>query len=163
MRIAAAAILLALAATTAVEAQPSSVPTVPCGQIILRISSGHAGGYRIVLGVVSVPPAQLIQVVPTHERPWAYWRKAGLVVRAGSPPVTVSVPATWRRRAAISWGNRTGTGSEVRIASCPGPKTVWNAYAGGFYLRTRFACVPLRVSVGARSRVVRFGLGRPCS
>ena len=163
MRIAVAAILLGLAATTAVEARPNTVPTVPCDQIILQVKSGHAGGYRIVLGVVSVPPARLIQVVPTHDRPWAYWRKAGLVVRAGSPPVTVSVPATWRRRAAITWGNRTGTVSALRIASCPGAKTVWNAYAGGFYLRTRFACVPLRVSVGARSRVVRFGLGRPCS
>ena len=163
MRISAAAILLGLAATAAVEARPSTVPTVPCGQIILRIKSGHAGHYRIVLGVVSVPPARLIQVVPTHDRPWAYWRKAGLVVRAGSPPVTVSVPAAWRGRAAITWGNRPGTGSALRLAPCPGAKTVWNAYAGGFYLRTRSACVPLRVSVAGRSRVVRFGLGRPCS
>ena len=163
MRIAAAAILLGLTATTAVEARPNTVPTVACDQIILRIRSGHAGGYRIVLGVVSVPPARLIQIVPTHDRPWAYWRKAGLAVRAGSPPVTVSVPAAWRRRAAITWGNRTPVGGALRIASCPGTKGVWNAYAGGFYLRTRPACVPVRVSVGGGSRVVRFGLGRACS
>ena len=163
MRIAAAAILLGLTAATAVEARPNTVPTMPCDQIILRIRSGHAGGYRIVLGVVSVPPARLIQIVPTHNRPWAYWRKAGLAVRAGSPPVTVSVPAAWRRRAAITWGNRPGTGSALRIASCRGAKAVWNAYAGGFYIRTRSACVPLRISVAGRSRIVRFGLGRPCS
>jgi hypothetical protein len=162
MRIAAATIMLALAPTAALAARTGRVPTVPCDEIILRINSGHAGGYRVVLGVVSVPPARLIQIVPTHDRPWAYWRKAGLVVRAGSPRVTVSVPVAWRSRAAITWGNSTGTGSALRIASCPGPKTVWNAYAGGFYLRARSACVPLRISVGGRSRVVRFGLGRAC-
>jgi hypothetical protein len=165
MRRASVSIVITLAGMVGMVARaaPSQpVPTVPCDEIILRINSGHAGGYRVVLGVVSVPPARLIQIVPTHERPWAYWRKAGLVVRAGSPPVTVSVPAAWRSRAAITWGNSTGTGSALRIASCPGPKTVWNAYAGGFYLRSRSACVPLRISVGGRSRVVRFGLGRAC-
>jgi hypothetical protein len=58
--------------------------------------------------------------------------------------------------------------SSLRIASCPlvregaGPRPRWNAYAGGFYLRTRSVCVPLVVRVGGRSRTVRFGVGRPC-
>jgi len=162
MRIVAATILLGLAPTAALAARTGPVPTVPCDKIILRVNSGHAGGYRVVLGVVSVPPARLIQIVPTHDRPWAYWRKAGLVVRAGAPPVTVSVPPAWRSRAAITWGNSTGTGSALRIASCPGPANVWNAYAGGFLLRSPSACVPLRFSVAGRSRIVRFGLGRAC-
>lgn len=145
------------------RAAPSQpVPTVPCDEIILHAKSGRAGGYRVVLGVVSVPPARLIQVVPTHDRPWAYWRKVGLVVRAGAPPVTVSVPATWRSRAAITWGNSTGIVSALRIASCPGAAGVWNAYAGGFYLRARSACVPLRFTVSGRTSVVRFGVGRAC-
>lgn len=162
MRIAAAIILVALAPAVALGARTGSVPTVPCDEVILQVKSGRAGGYRVVLGVVSVPPARLIQVVPSRSRPWTYWRKAGLVVRAGAPPVTVSVPAAWRSRAAITWGNNTGIVSALRIASCPGAAGVWNAYAGGFYLRSRAACVPLRFRVAGRSSVVRFGLGRPC-
>ena len=165
MRIVTAAILLVLAPTAALAAGSTPtrlMPTVPCDEIILHVKSGHAGGYRVVLGVVSVPPARLIQVVPSQSRPWTYWRKAGLVVRAGAPPVTVSVPAAWRRRAAITWGNSTGIVSALRIASCPGAAGTWNAYAGGFYLRSRSACVPLRFSVSARSSIVRFGLGRAC-
>ena len=158
-------ILLVLTPTAAFAAGSTPtqlVRTVPCDEIILHVKSGHAGGYRVVLGVVSVPPARLIQVVPSQSRPWTYWRKAGLVVRAGSPPVTVSVAAAWRSRAAFTWGNSAGIVSALRIASCPGAASVWNAYAGGFYLRSRSACVPLRFSVAGRSRVVRFGLGRAC-
>ena len=163
MRIVTVVILLGLAPTAALAARRTEpVLTVPCDEIILHVKSGRAGGYRVVLDVVSVPPARLIQVVPSQSRPWAYWRKAGLVVRAGAPPVTVSVPAAWRSRAAITWGNSTGIVSALRIASCPGAAGVWNAYAGGFYLRSRSACVPLRFSVAGRTRVVRFGLGRAC-
>ena len=44
--------------------------------------------YRPVLGVVSVPPAYISQVVRLRDGPWPYWEKAGLVVRAGRGPVT---------------------------------------------------------------------------
>jgi hypothetical protein len=162
MRIVTVVILLGLAPMRALAARTEPVPTVPCDEIILHVGSGRAGGYRVVLGVVSVPPARLIQVVRSQSRPWTHWRKAGLVVRAGAPPVTVSVPPAWRSRAAITWGNSTGIVSAVRIASCPGPAGTWNAYAGGFYLRSRSACVPLRFSVAGRSSIVRFGLGRAC-
>ena len=165
MRIVIMFLLLGLAPAAALAAGPASsppVPTVLCNEIILHVNSGHAGGYRVVLGVVSVPPARLIQVVPSQSRPFGYWRKAGLVVRAGAPPVTVSVPAAWRSRAAITWGNSTGIVGALRIASCPGAAGTWNAYAGGFYLRSRSACVPLRFSVGGRTRLVRFGLGHAC-
>jgi hypothetical protein len=37
------------------------------------------------------------------------------------------------------------------------------AYAGGFVLRVRAACLPLEFRVGERSAVVRFGLGRKCA
>jgi hypothetical protein len=160
------AALLALAALIvgAARAAPSLPPrTVPCDEIILRVRSGQAGGYRVVLGVVSVPPAYLQQVVTSGGQTWPYWRKAGLVVRGGSPPVSVTVPRAWRNRAAVTWGNATGIVRGVRIASCPAStQKRWNAYAGGFYLRSRSACVPLRFRVGARSATVRFGLGRRC-
>ena len=37
------------------------------------------------------------------------------------------------------------------------------AYSGGFFLRSRAACVPLVFRVGSRSAVVRFGVGRRCA
>jgi len=137
-------------------------PTIECDRIILRVGSGRAGGYRVVLGVISVPPAYRPQVVATGSRRWPYWSKAGLVVRGGSPAVTVRVPRAWRERAAITWGN-SGIVSALRLAPCPkGEPKVWNAYAGGFLLRSRSACVPLIFTVGKRSRTVRFGLARAC-
>ncbi len=166
MRIAAPTIALALAALIVVAAQATPPPparTVPCDEIIGTAKSGRQGGYRVVLGVVSVPPAYLEQVVPTPGQPWPYWRKAGLVIRGGAGPVNVSVPKAWRNRVAINWGYRYHDDgfSALRIAPCPsGP---WNAYSGGFYLRSRSACVPLIFRVGQRSTTVHFGVGRKCA
>jgi hypothetical protein len=149
-----------LASGAATAALPP--PTVPCDEVILRVGSGRAGGYRVVLGLVSVPPAYLAQIVKSGGQTWPYWRKAGLVIRGGSPPVSVSVPRPWRNRAAITWGNGTGIVSALRIASCPSADKPWNAYAGGFYLRSRSACVPLVFRVARRAATVRFGLGQSC-
>jgi hypothetical protein len=153
---------LALTALAARAAEPGSRPIVSCSSIILGVRSGHAGGYRVVLGVVSVPPAYLRQVARTDTRPWTTWRKAGLAVRANASPVDVSVPKSWRTRAAITWGD-SAVVSALRIAPCRAdPPKVWNAYAGGFYLRSRSACVPLTFRVGQRAKTVRFGLAERC-
>jgi hypothetical protein len=101
-------------------------------------------------------------VVPTGQKPWAYWHKQGLVIRATGEPVTVTVPKTWRTRVAITWGNRPGIVSSLRIAGCRASANVGNAYAGGFYLRSPSACVPLTFTVGKRSATVRFGVGKRC-
>ena len=151
----------------------SSAPgrTVPCHEAIDMTRFPYIGSrrpehrYRLVLGVVAVPPAYMAQVVPTGERPWSYWRKQGLVVRASGEAVTISVPAAWRRRAAIAWGYG-GNGepfSSLRIAGCGSDKTVGRAYSGGFYLRSRSACVPLTFRVGRRTALVRFGVGQRCN
>jgi hypothetical protein len=145
--------------------------TVPCSEIIDRTKFPYIGNrqpehrYRLVLGVVSVPPAYMAQIVPTGEQPWSHWRKQGLVVRASGEPVAISVPAAWRGRAAIAWGYG-GKGepfSSLRIAGCGSDKTVGNAYSGGFYLRLRSACVPLIFRVGTRTATVRFGLVQRCN
>jgi hypothetical protein len=142
-------------------ARSSSPPTVPCDDVIGQAKTGRDAGYRVVLGVASVPPARLTQVVASGSTRWPYWRKAGLVIRASSLPVRVAVPRTWRKRAAVTWG-RSGTVSALTIAACPSPPQVWNAYAGGFLLRARRECVPLTFTVGRRSQTVRFGLGGRC-
>ncbi len=160
-------VALILAAATSVAASfasDRSARTVLCNEVILHTKFPYPNsGYRLVLGTVSAPPAYLQQVVRTDSRPWAYWRKAGLVVRAGTGPVQVSVPTAWRSRAAITWGNNTGIVSSLRIARCGQPSPVTgNAYSGGFYLRAPSACVPLTLRVGRRSETVRFGVGRRC-
>jgi len=156
----AAALAVTTAATHATTS--ASAPTVPCDDVILNPESPTVGGYRMVLGVVAVPEPYLAQVVRTRNAKWRYWRKAGLVVRATDLPVTVSVPAAWRSRAAITWGNNTGIVSSLRITGCPSPPDVWNAYAGGFYLRASSACVPLVFRYAGQSATVRFGVGRRC-
>jgi hypothetical protein len=171
MRIAAIAVLVvAVTAGAAAQAAPIAPQrTVPCSESIDTTRFPFLGNsqpqyqYRLVLNAVSVPPAYLQQVIATQERPWRYWHKAGLVIRAGASPVTITVPPRWRTQAAIVWGNNGGPFQSVRIAGCTGNPHTGNAYAGGFYLRTPSACVPLTFSIGARSLTVRFGIGTHCN
>jgi hypothetical protein len=135
---------------------------VTCDQVIGRPAAPFASGYRRVLGVVAAPPAFVPQVVSTPGEPWPYWEKAGMAIHAGDAAVDVSVPPAWRSRAAITWGNGKPAVSALRFAPCPSPPAVWNAYAGGFFLRERGACVPLLFQVGQRRALVRFGIDRRC-
>jgi hypothetical protein len=142
--------------------RPANVVTMGCDQIIGTAKTGHDAGYRVVLGVVSAPPAALPGVVRVPEfSPFPYWRKAGTVIRASRKPVTVSVPKAWRRRVRIGWGNPASPASVVRFAACPSTRS-WNGYAGGFFLRAHSACVPLAFAVGGRRATLRFGLGQHC-
>jgi hypothetical protein len=143
---------------------------VPCQEIIDHPRFPYIGSrdpafrYRTVLDVVSAPPAYMEQMVRVDEGPWRYWRKAGLVVRAGAPTLTVSVPAAWRKRAGITWGNGgTGIHGVVRLPTCGSGPASGNAYAGGFYLRGPSVCLPLVFRVGGRTATLLFGLGRRCN
>ena len=138
----------------------ASPPRVGCDQTIQQ--KGAPGG-RIVLGVLAVPPAHLQKAVPSGSRPWRYFRKYGLAIRAGSPAVVITVPAAWRHRAAIGWGDNIGVVSSLRLLSCPRQLGAWNGYAGGFYLRSASGCVPLSVEIGRRTATLRFAIGRSCS
>jgi hypothetical protein len=156
-------VVLARPGVAVLAASSPPAPVVPCDQVVPPVPNSGSG-YRTVLDVVSVPPALQPHAVATN-RPWPYFRKAVLNVRAGRTSVTVSVPKPWRTRAAISWGNGgyTGVGivSSLRIAACPSLHG-WRGYAGGFYLRSSSACVPLTFQVGRRSATVRFAIGYPC-
>ena len=170
LRVSAAVTALCLAALTGVTAPPASSRggrVVPCGSAIGTTTWPYRGDsrpeyrYRSVLGVVAVPPAYMAQVVPTRQKPYAYRHKQGLVVRAIRASVTVTVPTNWRTRAAITWGN-SGAVSSLRIESCGAAADLGRAYAGGFLLRSRSACIPLVFAVGKRAATVRFGVGRVC-
>lgn len=163
--------LAVLAAPLAAAATSNSPGTrnVTCDKSIATTRFPYLGNsqpryrYRLVLGAASAPPAYQQQVVATHEHPWAYWRKAGLVIRSGAERVTVTVPREWRTRAAVTWGNGgRGVFSSVRFTSCGANRNSGSAYAGGFYLATPSACLPLVFRVGTRTAVVRFGIGQRC-
>ena len=139
------------------RAAPSASPqTVGCDQVIQRV--GQPGG-RLVLGVLAVPPARLECAAPTATRPWAYFAKYGIVIRAGSPAVLITVPEAWRHRAGIGWGNNLGVFSSLRLLSCPRQLGAWNAYVGGFYLRSPSGCVPLVFHVGRQTATLSFAIG----
>src|ERR1700688_3938331 len=110
--------LVVLTSMTARSASSADDRTVPCGDIIDHTTFPYLGDsrnrYRQVLGVVAAPPAYMQQVIPTNQKPWAYWRKQGLVVLATGEPVTVTVPPSWRTRAAITWGNSGGIVNSLR-------------------------------------------------
>lgn len=173
-RVAAIALLVAglvAAGALAGSGSASRSRVVPCSESIDGTRFPYVGGferrlrYRLVLGVFSAPAAYLEQKPsPTGIRAWPYFSKAGLVVRAGGQrPVFVSVVRAWRERAAIAWGyGGHGVFSSLRIASCPGLPNQGYAYSGGFYVRSRSACVPLLFRVGGRSTILRFGVGRRC-
>lgn len=154
-------LVLALSASLA-AARAAGAITVGCDQIVGTATSGRDSGYRVVLGVVSAPPADLPGVVHVPgSAPFPYWQKAGLVVRGGRQPVTVTVPRGWRSRVRVGWGNPATPAAVVRFAACPSSHA-WNGYAGGFFLRARSACVPLVFAVGGRRATLRFGLGSRC-
>jgi hypothetical protein len=165
------ALLVVFAATVTVTAcsgpgpaghgRPRTAPlaspqTVGCDQIIQQV--GPPGG-RLVLGVLAAPPARLEHAAPTATRPWAYFAKYGLAIRAGSPAVLITVPDAWRHRAGIGWGNDSGVVSSLRLLSCPRQLGAWNAYAGGFYLRSPSGCVPLVFHIGRQTAALSFAIG----
>jgi hypothetical protein len=159
-----ALLLGAVVALASVAAASSAPPrTVSCDSIVILGEGSSWRPRRVVLDTFAVPPAHIPQTVPSGDPEWPYWSKAGLVVRADSGPVFVSVPREWRSRVAIGWGD-VDEAAALRIAPCPPSSSLgdWNPYSGGFVLRTRAACVPLMFRVGQRSATVRFGVGKRC-
>lgn len=162
--LAAAMVIAGCSKSGPVHAGQSAAPlgsprTVGCDQAIQQ--TGAPGG-RILFGVLAVPPARLERAVPTGTRPWAYFRKYGLSIRASSPALLVTIPKEWRHRAAIGWGNDAGAVSSLRLLSCPRQQGAWSGYAGGFYLRSASGCVPVMFEVGRRTATARFAIGRSC-
>ncbi|HEY2576242.1 MAG TPA: hypothetical protein VGI74_08050, partial [Streptosporangiaceae bacterium] len=139
------------------------VPFIPtaCGHFTGdRTSPGVPNGYRVILGAVAVPPVYVGPMQPNGNGPWRYWRKVVFGVRGGSPPVTLSIPATQQRNAAIDL-EVGGIGSIFHLPGCP-PSHLWNATVGGFYLKAPTACLQVQVQVGRQDATVLFGLGHPC-
>jgi hypothetical protein len=166
-----ALLITAAQAAAAMSAVETRARTVPCSETIDITRFPYLGSnkpqerYRLVLGVISAPRAFHRQIVRGNGIPgWPYFFKAGMVIRGGAKTVVVSVPQAWRNRGAIAWGNGgNGVFDSIRFTGCQGFRTKGLAYAGGFYLRSAPACLPLVFRVGHLAATVRFGLGRRCS
>lgn len=112
-----------------------------------------------MLGALAAPPAHVGAGTPTGTLPWAYFSKWGIAIRAGSPAVLVSVRRAARHRVGIGWGNSANGVSSLRLLTCPGQPGTWNAYAGGFFLRSVSGCVPLVVEIGRQTAALTFTIG----
>jgi hypothetical protein len=158
------AMVVLAASISAGAAQPAAVTIVGCGDVIGQQHTGSVDGTRVVLGLVAVAPPRIQRGARSGLSSWKYFSKWGMAIRAGVS-ATVSVPPEWRSRVAITWGSLTPIVSTLRFASCAslgGTKRPWNSYPGGFYTDTPTACVPLTITVGRRSKTIRFGIGRSC-
>jgi hypothetical protein len=128
-----------VAGSPSVARQAAASSADPCSLPVANEAEPTAG--RIVLGVISITPGAAVQPAVRVDRGWwRYWQKTGLEIRAGSQAVTVTVPKAWRTRAAITWGVNVGIVSTLRLPGCRAAPGTWNAYAGGFYLRSSSAC-----------------------
>ena len=172
VRVILALLVAALGTASALGARaPDSVRsrTVPCDEIIDVTPFPDRGNAqpqyrnRPVLDAISVPPAFIPQVSSTGERPWRYFSKWGMA----SALTRDRCPSPCRRAGAIGWRSRGGTAvtasSRGFASRAAGTESVGDAYAGGFFLRARSACVPLTFWVGGRTATVRFGIGRHCA
>ena|SRR5215472_8523477 len=155
--------------TSATGSHRASQPHVaaPAEGCQLPVGNEPSPGGKMVLGVISLRDAYW-PTVRVHQGRWRYWDKDGLFILDGHQAVTITLPKAWRNRAAITWGENVGIVSTLRLpgtllsAGCTAGPLTWNGYPGGFYLRSRSACVPLVFGVGRRSEVVRVGVGRRC-
>jgi len=98
---------------------------------------------------------------PFGSGPFVYYAKTGFNVRRGRVGALVEVPAAWRSRVRITWGN-VASASRIRFLACRSGPT-WITYAGGFLFRDkRGGCVPLRITVESSTKTVSFSAGRHC-
>jgi hypothetical protein len=133
--------------------------------------SGQSNGFaaspgpadsRLLLRGISVDTGYLGAPVPvTGYGPWRYWEKRGILIRAGTRPVTISVPSSWRQRAALTYGTY-GIVSSLVLTTCRQPSGVWDGYAGGIYLRAAASCVPLVFAIDNRSITIRLSVAGRC-
>src|SRR5260370_15297121 len=114
-------------------------------------SPGLATGGQLVLGRIAVQTGYLQGPVPvTGNGPWRYWEKRGILIFAGTGSVLVSVPPSWRQRAAITYGSY-GIVSSLVLTACQRPAGVWDGDAGGIDRRAPASCGPPGFALAHRS------------
>jgi hypothetical protein len=144
------------------QARQAPVSVVSCNNVIASTRKPDSEE-RVVLGSFGAPPQRIQRGADDQGSGWQYFAKSGVEIKAGVGPVTVSVATADRDRVAISWGNGLAIVQAQRFTPCGSSALPWHAYAGGFYLRSRTACIPLVIKVGSRSKTIRVGVGKSCT
>lgn len=156
---------IAGAAIGAASASPGLAQThVPCGQAIAERTAPDARNV-VTLRRVALAPRPPLVLGPGYnpsDNRWPYSLKHGLQIRRGTASVTISVPRKWYDAARITFGYGVQWTTEVVFDGCMATLNPWLAYSGGIEV-ARKACVPLTITIGDRSTVVRMPLGKPCS
>lgn len=173
------ALLLLAACTSSKGGYPASLRSTPAADSAAGIGmpscagrSGGATGFirspdlgpgtQLILGRIAINAGSMQATVPVRNTgPWRYWQKRAILIRANTGPVSVSVPPSWRERAAITYGTAP-IGRSLVLRSCQKPKGVWDAYAGGLYLRNPAACIPLVFRLGNRHTTVHLRVTGRC-
>jgi hypothetical protein len=141
-----------------------AIPVVSCASaIILPRPTAPATDDRVLFGRVWFAGRRPLPG-PSRQPgtgPFDFFAKTGIAIRRGRGGALVEIAPAWRSRARLTWGG-VGSAVAIRFRGCDsGP--AWTPYAGGFLFRdSRGGCVPVRVTVGSRSRTIRFALGRRC-
>src|SRR5258708_25998759 len=91
--------------TSATRSHPATRPPVAANPAGCQLPVGNAPSPngKIVLGVISLGNA-LSPTVPVHRGRSRYWQKDALCILDAHQTVTITVPKSWRNRAAITWG-----------------------------------------------------------
>ena len=154
------------ASAAPVTTEPETTGAVlPCNAIGGEQHGADAGrtviGKRVALTLhrglgASAPPPSRADAT--------FFAKDGLIVRRGTAFELV-VPAGWRGRLSLSWGNSARTDRLIvrpcGVPHAPGVGPRWLAFAGGYYVTDR-ACVPLIVRTPQKEYRVKIGVGAPC-
>jgi hypothetical protein len=166
MRTACAALvaLLGVAAGTAPAATPR-LATVDCDDAARSVSQpgGTLYGQRLALSWGS----RARKLAPNTSLRYPYTTQLPIFIRAGGRPFTIEIAPAWHQRAGMAWDSRgdakPAIARGVRVLPCPGGDklSVWLAYPGRFYV-DRPECLPLVITIGARSYRARVPLGRAC-
>lgn len=164
MVIAAAVAIVAARSTDAAQRSPAGIATVTCDSSIMIDPPPVPGPHdRVIFDRVWLAGRDRVAAPdsrPSGAEPFVFFAKTGIAIRSGSEAL-VEVPTYWRNRAAIEWGD-SGNASRIRFPPCRNGHK-WITYAGGFHFRDKTgACVPLRVTVGVRTKTLRFSAGRRC-
>jgi hypothetical protein len=175
MRLAATALVAAVAVAGAAAAQDPEIPTRDCRG---RIESGRGPlsftqHQALVVGPIAF--SGLLDAAPRRALgPWGdegrLGRKSGVVVRTGRA-VVLAVPARYRDRFFLHYTRGEAGTSVVRIVPCPPGTRAFSydgtvgqvtGFSGGFSMM-RPGCYPLDVRVErGRSYRVRIAFGYPC-
>jgi hypothetical protein len=148
---------------TRVTTSPLPRATVLQCRTVVGSEGSLGNGRSAVLGRAGLGTGRTLETSPSGESDpsAAFFAKDGLLVRRSSP-FELIVPARWRNRFSISWGDAPRT-TRLRVAACPAstPGKEWLAFAGGYFVK-KPACVPLIVKTATATQRVHIGVGAPC-